>query len=112
MIVPPEDNMIIEEVRNISRIDEIPTVNFKKALHEGKVVWIDNQADKYYLNIVKELSLGERENNNKLGVVYTPLHGTGGRLVPKLLRQQGNQINWNTRINNTWITVHRNHCGT
>ena len=89
MIVPPEDNMIIEEVRNISRIDEIPTVNFKKALHEGKVVWIDNQADKYYLNIVKELSLGERENNNKLGVVYTPLHGTGGRLVPNLLRQQG-----------------------
>jgi phosphoglucomutase len=29
------------------------------------------------------------KNNKKLGVVFTPLHGTGGRLVPELLRQQG-----------------------
>ena len=89
LIVPPEDTQIIEEVRSIKRIDEIPTVPFEKALQEGKVEWIDNQADEYFLENVRKLSLGDRENNKKLGVVFTPLHGTGGRLVPELLRQQG-----------------------
>jgi phosphoglucomutase len=58
-------------------------------LQEGKVEWIDKQADEYFFETVRKLSLGERENNKKLGVVFTPLHGTGGRLVPELLRQQG-----------------------
>jgi len=89
LIVPPEDTQIIKEVRSIKRIDEIPTVPFEKALQEGKVEWIDNQADEYFLENVRKLSLGDRENNKKLGVVFTPLHGTGGRLVPELLRQQG-----------------------
>ncbi|MCH2269338.1 MAG: phospho-sugar mutase [SAR324 cluster bacterium] len=89
LIVPPEDGQIIEEVRNITRIDAIPTIAFEKALQEGKVEWIDNEADEYYLQTVRKLSLGDRENNKNLGVVFTPLHGTGGRLVPELLRQQG-----------------------
>jgi phosphoglucomutase len=89
LIVPPEDTQIIKEVRSIKRIDEIPIVPFEKALQEGKVEWIDNQADEYFLENVRKLSLGDRENNKKLGVVFTPLHGTGGRLVPELLRQQG-----------------------
>jgi phosphoglucomutase len=89
LIVPPEDTQIIKEVRSIKRIDGIPTVPFEKALQEGKVEWIDNQADEYFLENVRKLSLGDRENNKKLGVVFTPLHGTGGRLVPELLRQQG-----------------------
>ena len=89
LIVPPEDSQIIEEVRNIKRIDEIPTVSFETALQEGIVEWIDKQADEYFLDTVRKLSLGEREYNKKLGVVFTPLHGTGGRLVPELLLQQG-----------------------
>jgi phosphoglucomutase len=61
LIVPPEDTQIIEEVRSIKRIDEIPTVPFEKALQEGKVEWIDNQADEYFLENVRKLSLGDRE---------------------------------------------------
>lgn len=89
LIVPPEDGQIIEEVRKITRIDAIPTIEFDQAVQEGKVQWIDNEADEYFLKTVRKLSLGNRENNKKLGVVFTPLHGTGGRLVPELLRQQG-----------------------
>ena len=89
LIVPPEDGQIIEEVRNNIRIDEIPTISFENAVEQGKVEWIDNEADEYFLETVRKLSLGDREKNKKLGVVFTPLHGTGGRLVPELLRQQG-----------------------
>ena len=89
LIIPPEDSQIIEEVRNITRIDEIPTIPFEKAVQEKKMEWIDNEADEYFLERVRSLSLGQRENNQKLGVIFTPLHGTGGRLVPELLQQQG-----------------------
>ena len=33
--------------------------------------------------------MGKVEYNKKLGVVYSPLHGTGARLVPKLMQLQG-----------------------
>ncbi|HIM44462.1 MAG TPA: phospho-sugar mutase, partial [Deltaproteobacteria bacterium] len=89
LIVPPEDSQIIEEVRNINRIDKIPTISFENALQTEIVEWIDNEADEYYLKTVRKLSLGLRENNKDLGVIFTPLHGTGGRLVPELLQQQG-----------------------
>ena len=79
LIVPPEDGQIIEEVRNNIRIDEIPTISFENAVEQGKVEWIDNEADEYFLETVRKLSLGDREKNKKLGVVFTPLHGTGGR---------------------------------
>ncbi len=88
-IVPPVDNQIIDQIRNITEIDRIPTISFEKALQQGKVEWINSGADEYYLKTVSKLSLGKREDNKKLGIVFTPLHGTGGRLVPELLRQQG-----------------------
>ena len=83
------DNQIIDQIRNITEIDRIPTISFEKALQQGKVEWINSGADEYYLKTVSKLSLGKREDNKKLGIVFTPLHGTGGRLVPELLRQQG-----------------------
>ncbi len=86
-IVPPFDDQIINQIRNIKRFDEISVIPFEKALEQMKIEWIHKDADEYYLNSVSNLSLGNCENNNKLGVVFTPLHGTGGRLVPELLRR-------------------------
>ena len=86
-IVPPLDGQIINQIRNITRIDEIPVIPFEKALEQRNIEWIYKEADEYYLNTVSNLSLGNCENNKKLGVVFTPLHGTGGRLVPELLRR-------------------------
>jgi len=86
-IVPPLDSQIINQIRNIIRIDEIPVITFEKALEQRNIEWINKEADEYYLNTVSNLSLGNCENNKKLGVVFTPLHGTGGRLVPELLRR-------------------------
>ena len=84
-IVPPIDVQIINQIRNIKRLNEIPVIPFEKALDQMKIEWIHKDTDDYYLSAVNNLSLGNCENNKKLGVVFTPLHGTGGRLVPDLL---------------------------
>tara|TARA_B100000686_G_scaffold77258_1_gene83303 strand:+ start:1094 stop:2818 length:1725 start_codon:yes stop_codon:yes gene_type:complete len=86
-IVPPLDDQITNQIRNIKRFDEISGISFEKALEQMKIEWIHQDADEYYLNTVSNLSLGKCENNKKLGVVFTPLHGTGGRLVPELLKR-------------------------
>ena len=86
-IVPPLEGQIINQIRNLKKIDEIPVIPFEKALQDKKIEWIHKDADEYYLNTVSNLSLGSSENNKKLGVVFTPLHGTGGRLVPELLKR-------------------------
>ena len=86
-IVPPLEGQIINQIRNLKRIDKIPVIPFEKALKDMRIEWIHKDADEHYLNTVSSLSLGNIENNKKLGVVFTPLHGTGGRLVPELLRR-------------------------
>mgnify|MGYP001252234159 FL=1 len=86
-IVPPLEGQIINQIRNLKRIGEIPVIPFEKALKDMKIEWIHKDADEHYLNTVSNLSLGNSENNKKLGVVFTPLHGTGGRLVPELLKR-------------------------
>ena len=89
MIVPPEEIQIIEEIRAITSIDKISTKSFEESLKNGSVEWIDSEVDDYYLKTVRKLSMGQREINKNLSVIFTPLHGTGGRLVPVLLHEQG-----------------------
>ncbi|MGK5092393.1 phospho-sugar mutase [Deltaproteobacteria bacterium TL4] len=88
-VIPPEDEDIIEEVRKVEQITSIPTIPFEKALNKGQIQWLTSESDQYFYEAVIKLALGKPENNQNLGVVYTPLHGTGGRLVPELLKRRG-----------------------
>ncbi|MCK4701273.1 MAG: phospho-sugar mutase, partial [Bacteroidales bacterium] len=85
-IISPHDNNIIDEVKSISSIDEV--------LFDGKqgdIEIIGEKIDNIYLEKVKSLSLSPEviERNNDLKIVYTPIHGTGVKLVPMALRKFG-----------------------
>jgi len=88
-IVPPIDWEIIDEVKKIKGFDEVKKIPFDKAKNNKNFSWVDSESDQHYLDSVRRLSLGKKEYNDNLGIVYSPLHGTGGRLVPKLLKLQG-----------------------
>ncbi|MGM0612138.1 MAG: phospho-sugar mutase [Bacteroidota bacterium] len=87
-IISPHDTNVIEEVNNITSIDQ---VKFKgnKSLQEP----IGEKIDKEYIEQIRGLSLNpEIVNKHKdLKIVYTPLHGTGVELVPKALEALGFQ---------------------
>lgn len=81
-VVAPHDEAIIEEVRRIKKVSEI---KFKG--DRSKIRQIGGETDDLFLKEVQKISLN-REINNKfqsLGIVYTPIHGTGGTLIPKAL---------------------------
>ncbi len=85
-IVAPHDKNIIDEVNNISSIDD---VKFQK--NNSLIEPIGGEIDKKYLQKIKELSLSKDaiEAHNDLKIVYSPIHGTGVTLVPQSLKTFG-----------------------
>ena len=88
-IIPPVDMEIVNQVKFIDQIDAIRTKDLDHARHQGLLRNCSSDADEHYLSLVEKLSLGQVEDNTHFPLVYSPLHGTGGRLVPELLRRRG-----------------------
>ncbi|MDR0754485.1 MAG: phospho-sugar mutase [Prevotellaceae bacterium] len=85
-IVAPHDKNIIAEVNGIVDIDE---VNFRE--NSDKIIITGDEFDNIYLDKLCSLSLSPEiiGKHNDIKIVYTPLHGTGVKLVPQILRRLG-----------------------
>ncbi len=85
-VVAPHDEAIIEEVRKIKSVSEI-RFDSKK----DKIKIIGKETDQLFLNEVIKMSINPDiiKKYGNLGIVYTPIHGTGGTLVPLALKMFG-----------------------
>lgn len=85
-IVPPHDKNIITEVQKISKITEVNFTAKPELIHS-----IGNDIDEVYVNTLSTLSLSTQNNlkHADIKIVYTPIHGTGVKLVPMGLRKFG-----------------------
>lgn len=85
-IVPPHDKNIIQEVKKISSVSEV-----KFAGNKSLITVIGSEIDEIYINTLASLSLSPEINrkHKDLKIVYTPIHGTGVKLVPKTLHKFG-----------------------
>lgn len=85
-VVSPHDKGIIDEVRSIRSVREIKTGG-----DDSKIIILGAETDEKYLAEVKALTINPDviKRNHDIGIVYTPLHGTGYKLVPEALAQYG-----------------------
>lgn len=85
-VVAPHDKNIIHEVNAITSIDSIKFEGDPDLIHK-----IGAEVDEKYLEQILSLSISKDAiaRQNDLKIVYTPLHGTGITLVPKLLSKMG-----------------------
>lgn len=85
-VVSPHDRGIINEVRNIRSVKEIASGG-----NPSRIVMLGEETDNKYLEEVLKLSLNPEiiRRNADMGIVYTPLHGTGYKMVPQVLRMYG-----------------------
>jgi len=85
-VVSPHDRGIINEVRNIRSVKEIASGG-----NPSRIVMLGEETDNKYLEEVLKLSLNPEiiRRNADMGIVYTPLHGTGYKMVPQILRMYG-----------------------
>ncbi len=92
-IVPPHDKGIIEEVRKVST--QIHLMARDEAQKKGLLIIIDEQIDAEYRQVIKECSLRPdllKQHGSELKVVFTPLHGTGGVMLPQVLGEMGIEV--------------------
>ena len=85
-LVSPHDKNVIAEVEKIL---DPSMVNFKR--NPELITVLDEKFDDIYLDKVfgLSLSLDLIKKHKDLKIVYTPIHGTGRRLVPEILRRKG-----------------------
>ena len=85
-VVPPHDEAIIEEVRKIQSAKEIKFNGRKE-----KIRIIGKETDDAFLQEVIKMSINPDiiKRYSDLGIVFTPIHGTGIKLVPPALRLFG-----------------------
>ncbi len=85
-VVAPHDEAIIEEVRKIISVSQIKFDGKK-----DKIKIIGKETDQLFLNEVIKMSINPDivKKQNDIGIVYTPIHGTGGTLVPQALKMFG-----------------------
>ncbi len=85
-IISPHDKNIIKEVKKIRNIEEVKISN-----NEDNIQSIGKEIDYIYINKIKELSQSPEiiQRHRDFKIVYTPIHGSGVRLVPMALKSFG-----------------------
>ena len=91
-IVSPIDKEIIEEVRAVKDYNDIKKISKKEAVEKGLYHTIGKEIDDKYIETIKKCVLNPeivKEQGKNLKIVYTPLHGSGNRLVKRVLTELG-----------------------
>jgi phosphoglucomutase len=85
-LVPPHDKNVIKEVDKIASVDDV-----KWSGGDNNITLIGKDVDEAYMSMVKGLSVYPEviAKHHDLKIVYTPIHGTGIKLVPEVLKRFG-----------------------
>ncbi|MFV0471226.1 MAG: phospho-sugar mutase [Paludibacteraceae bacterium] len=85
-MIAPHDVNVINEVEKIKNVSEI---KFKG--NPSLIEILGEKIDNIYISRMKTLILSPEsiERNKNLKIVYTPIHGTGIKLIPKTLYEFG-----------------------
>ena len=87
--LPPEHaNTVYSEICKLDIFNDVRRVDFDLAVADGRITVIGREMDEKYLAKVQEQLVNAdavKAVADELKIVYTPLHGTGHKLVPEIL---------------------------
>lgn len=91
--VPPiPAEKIYNEIKSIDIFDDVLYVDFDKACAENKITLIKEDFDQIFLNEILKTTINKdaiKKVADTFKIVYTPLHGSGYKLVPQILKMAG-----------------------
>lgn len=85
-LVAPHDTNVIDEVLKITSLSDV-----KMTGGEANIEIIGSDVDDIYCKFIENNSLNPSliHKHHDIKIVYTPLHGTGITLIPRMLKQLG-----------------------
>lgn len=85
-LIPPHDKNVIAEVLKIEKLSDV-------MMQDGdqNIEFVGEELDKVYLDRIERNSLHPEliKKHHDIKIVYTPLHGTGITMIPRMLKQLG-----------------------
>lgn len=88
-VLPPHDRAIIDAARAVDSMRDVSVADWDNAIDSGRIVLIEEEIDEAYLAAIYKQRVQQEANLPSIRIAYTPLHGTGGTLVPTALAQWG-----------------------
>ena len=84
-VIPPHDKNIIGEVNRVN----VEDIKFKG--NKNLVEVLGKDIDESYINDLQSILLSKNsiKKHHNIGIVYTPLHGTGFTIIPQALKASG-----------------------
>jgi len=83
---------IYEQIALIEDVLYFDVVDLQSGMDSGLITVLQDEIDQEYLQAVEQLQLNKeltKKNGGQVTIVYTPLHGTGNKLVRRILAQAG-----------------------
>ncbi|MBQ8441204.1 MAG: phospho-sugar mutase, partial [Clostridia bacterium] len=84
--------IVSEEIDRLDIFSDVKLMDYEEALKAGLIEIIGEEIDEKYLAQVKAQAVNPSavtKVSDTLSIVYTPLHGTGHKLVPEIMRRIG-----------------------
>lgn len=91
-LVPEKADKVIEEIDDIKDIFKLYLKSFDAYRHDGDIVYIEDDLDQPYLDLVNSVTKDEGLDKSKIQFTYTPLHGLGMLYGEKLLKAHGYNV--------------------
>lgn len=85
-------NAVTEEIRKTDMLTGPSVMDEKEALSKGLLTYIGEDVDRKYLESVFARRVNPEavaEVADSFSIVYTPFHGSGNKLVQRILRMSG-----------------------
>jgi len=87
-IVPPRDADIIHEVSQVEDISTIKAVDFDEGRKSGLIALAGDEITQAYFTELAPYT-SPTADPSSLKIVFTPIHGSGYRIIPKLFKHFG-----------------------
>ena len=89
---PEHANTVYEEICKTDIFNDVKRVDFDEAVTDGKIKILGAEMDELYLAQVQAQAVNPdavKAVADELKIVYSPLHGTGHKLIPEILARTG-----------------------
>ncbi len=91
--LPPEHaDTVFKQICSLDVFKDVKTMDYEEALKQNLITIIGAEMDEKYLAQVEQQAVNPSaiaKVADELRIVYTPLHGTGHKLVPEIIRRSG-----------------------
>ncbi|NLJ99544.1 MAG: phospho-sugar mutase [Tissierellia bacterium] len=79
---------ILNHIDDIKDFSDIELMDMEEGLDKGLINYIDKELDDEYIEKIKKRALND-DIDKDIRIVYTPLNGTGNKLVRRVLEERG-----------------------